>query len=208
MDEAGANLAWAANLEADVTGYHVYRSVDNNVNYQLLAASIVGLSYTDTTVVDTHIYYYKVAAVDAQDISFDSDEVVSGASIVVLPGLVEAENWTDMSGFSVESTADIGGGHNTGFADPGDWLEYTVNIASAGDYVVEYRLATANGSAGFTLSVGGNVVDTVEVTATGGWQTWETQTNTVTLPAGEHTLRLDAIGNEWNLNWIRFSPSP
>ena len=207
-DDVGAHLSWNANQEADVTGYNIYRSTNNNLSYQLLAENVAGISYSDTTITNTNLYYYKVAAVDVQDISFDSEEVVTGVLVNEIPGLLQAENWTDMAGFEVEVTSDTGGGSNTGFADAGDWLEYTINIATTGEYLVEYRLATETGSDGFTMTVDGNVVDTVVVASTGGWQTWATQTSTVTLPAGEYTLRLDSIGEAWNLNWLKFSNTP
>ena len=41
---------------------------------------------------------------------------------------------------------------------------------------------------------------------TGGWQVWRTETRTVTLTAGRQTMRLDAVGPEWTLNWIKFVP--
>ncbi|MFT5755445.1 MAG: endoglucanase [Alteromonadaceae bacterium] len=208
VDAGVVRLTWAANLEADVTGYNVYRSVNNNTDYQLLAENINAVTYLDSTITETAAYYYKVAAVDAQDSSYASDEVVTGTYIAAIPGIIQAENFTDMSGFEVEVTLDTGSGNNMGFSDAGDWLEYTVNISTAGDYVVEYRLATKIGSDGFTLSLGGNIVDTVVVAATGGWQTWATQSSTVTLPAGEYTLRLDAVGGSWNLNWLAFSAAP
>jgi endoglucanase len=208
VDESAAHLSWNANEESDVTGYNIYRSTDNNVSYQLIVENVTGVTYSDTKIATTNIYYYKIAAVDSQDISYDSDEVVSGVLVNEIPGLLQAENWTDMDGFEVETTSDTGGGSNTSYAEPGDWLEYTVNIESVGDYVVEYRLATEAGSDGFTLSVNGNVIDTVVVESTGGWQIWSTHSSTLTLPAGEHTLRLDSIGEQWNLNWMRFSVAP
>ncbi|MDC2891212.1 carbohydrate-binding protein [Psychrosphaera algicola] len=205
MADSGAMLSWNANLETDVTGYHVYRSVNNNSSYQLFAENVASLSYLDETVIDNNLYFYKVSAVDAEDISYGSDEISVGELVQAIPGTVEAENWTTMNGFEVEATADAGGGKNTGFAHLGDWLEYAVNIESAGDYLVEYRLATESGSTGFTLKLNDEVIDTVAVDATGGWQTWATQSTTISLPAGEHILRIEALGEQWNLNWIRFS---
>jgi hypothetical protein len=32
--------------------------------------------------------------------------------------------------------------------------------------------------------------------------------DTVTLSAGEHTLRVNVSGGGWNINWIAFSASP
>ena len=208
VNDIGAHLSWNANQELDVTGYHIYRSTDNNLTYQLITENVDAVTYSDPTIKDTNVYYYKIAAVDAQDISFDSNEVVTGVLVNEIPGLLQAENWTDMNGFEVEMTSDTDGGRNTGFADPGDWLEYRINIATAGNYLVAYRLATQTGSDGFTLTVNGSLIDSVVVQSTGGWQTWATQTSTVALPTGEHTLRIDSIGGAWNLNWLKFSVTP
>lgn len=204
-DGTTASLVWNANLEDDVTGYNIFRSTNNNINYQLLAANVASTSYFDTTISDNQRYYYKIVAVDAQDYSYPSDEVVTGTLVHDVPGLIQAEDWSDMSGFEVEATSDINGGSNLGFADVGDWLEYNVNIATAGEYVIEYRLATDIGSNGFTVTVDGNLIDTVTVEPTGGWQTWVTKITIVNLPAGEHTIRFDSVGDAWNFNWIRLS---
>lgn len=206
MSDAGAVLSWNANMESDVTGYHVYRSVNNNSSYQLIAENFADIGYLDDSVVDNNSYFYKVSAVDAEDISYSSDEKSVGELVQAIPGTVEAENWTAMNGFEVENTTDSGGGKNIGFAHPGDWLEYTVNVDNAGDYLVEYRLATESGSTGFTLKLDDEAIDTVPVAATGGWQTWATQSATINLPAGKHLLRIEALGEQWNLNWIRFTP--
>jgi len=42
---------------------------------------------------------------------------------------------------------------------------------------------------------------------TGGWQNWVTLSATIDLQAGEQTLRINAVGPSWNMNWIRFSVS-
>ena len=122
-----------------------------------------------------------------------------------VPGLVEAENYTDMSGIQIETTTDTGGGSNIGYIDSGDWVEYSLDVADAGSYLMEYRLASQNGSDGFQTLIDGVQIDTQSVPNTGGWQSWTTNSATVNLSAGEQTLRLNAIGNEWNLNWIKFT---
>jgi len=208
LDDTGAHLSWNVNQEDDVTGSNIYRSTNNNSNYQLIAENVAAETFSDTSITDTNIYYYKITAIDAQDISFDSEEVVSGVLVNTLPGVVQAENWTDMAGFEVEVTSDIGGGNNTGFADAGDWLEYSVNINEAGSYQVEYRLASESGSDGFNVTLDGELIETVTVSSTGGWQSWSTQTSTLNLPAGEHTLRIESLGGGWNFNWMQFSVLP
>ncbi|WP_340677235.1 carbohydrate-binding protein [Paraglaciecola sp.] len=119
--------------------------------------------------------------------------------------LVEAENYVTQSGIELEDTTDEGGGKNIGFADPGDFLEYTVNIPADGTYKIHYRMASGNGSEGFTLSFDGTVVDTVTLEATGGWQEWVTQVSEVNLVQGEQIMRIDFIGKEINMNWIKIT---
>ena len=116
---------------------------------------------------------------------------------------IEAEDFVDGGEVQLEAAADEGGGENVGFTDPGDFLEYTVNIPEDGVYSIEYRLAGQNDSDGFEVSFGGVLVDTQPMPATGGWQEWVTQTGEVTLVAGEQTMRLDFIGGQVNLNWFK-----
>lgn len=118
---------------------------------------------------------------------------------------IEAENYDAQSGIELENSADEGGGQNIGYADPGDSLEYSVNIPADGTYNIEYRFATEPGSDGFELSFDGNVVDTVSFEATGGWQEWVSQTSTIELVQGEQTMRVDFIGKEININWFKIT---
>ncbi|MGK0293311.1 MAG: hypothetical protein ACI9U1_001705 [Porticoccaceae bacterium] len=118
---------------------------------------------------------------------------------------IEAEDYDNESGISLEDTTDEGGGENIGYIDEGDFVEYTVNIPSEGTYLIEYRLASAVDSFGFETSIGGVVVDTQELLATGDWQNWITQSAEVELVAGEQILRLDFLGGAINVNWIRLT---
>ncbi len=208
LKSTGIQLSWNANSESDVTGYNIYRRSSDIAQFELIGENIDSVVFDDTNVNDGIKYFYKVAAVDAEDISYASEEVASGNVLTSLPGLLQAENWTAMYGFELETTTDAGGGSNIAFADPDDWLEYAVETTQAGSYRLDYRLASLVGSAGFTVSLNGNIIDTVNVSPTGGWQIWTTQTNTINLPEGKHVLRVDAKGAEWNLNWIRFSLVP
>ena len=201
-------MSWNANDETDVVGYNIYRSSNNSTAFQLIAEKINTVVYVDTTAQNDMTYYYKISAVDAEDISYFSEQVVTGDVVFQIPRLIQAENWSIMSGFELEDTTDIGGGTNTSFADTGDWLEYSVFVSQTASYLVEYRLASQNGSEGFTLSIDGDVADTVLVSATGGWQSWDTQITTIKLTKGEHIIRIESLDRDWNLNWIRLSIAP
>ena len=106
---------------------------------------------------------------------------------------------------STDSGGGTGGGTNIGYIDIGDWLEYNIDVQNPGRYLIEYRLASNTGSNGFITLTDGIEIDRQSVPNTGGWQTWITQSANVDLPSGTQTLRINATGPEWNMNWIRFS---
>ncbi len=43
---------------------------------------------------------------------------------------------------ATQATTDVGGGLNVGWIDKGDYMDYYVNVATAGVYTVGFRLAT------------------------------------------------------------------
>lgn len=59
-------LAWDPNLEGNVAGYHVYRSLTSGMGYVRITNSPVGVPYcVDTTVTSPGTYYYVATAVDS-----------------------------------------------------------------------------------------------------------------------------------------------
>ena len=119
--------------------------------------------------------------------------------------LVEAEDFDVQSGIDLEDTLDNGGGENIGWIDQGDFVEYTVNIPSTGEYLIEYRVAGLWDTLGLENTIGGVLVDTQAMDSTGDWQNWVTQSSVVELTAGEQTMRLDFIDGPININWIRLT---
>ncbi|WP_245970527.1 carbohydrate-binding protein [Pseudochryseolinea flava] len=122
-----------------------------------------------------------------------------------IPGTVQAESFSVMSGVQLEATTDTGGGQNVGYIDAGDWMDYRVNVQAAGSYQVQYRVASQNGGGSIQLRSGTSTLATTAVNATNGWQTWTTVSATVNLAAGAQTLRLHAAAGGFNLNWIQFT---
>jgi endoglucanase len=116
---------------------------------------------------------------------------------------VEAENYTSMSGVQTEVTYDAGGGKNVGWIDNGDWMDYSVNVPSAGSYTLNLRVATPNTGAQVQVkNAGGALLSTVTLPNTGAYQTWQTTSTTVTLQAGTQTIRLQSSASlGWNINW-------
>ena len=113
-------------------------------------------------------------------------------------------------GVDIERSEDPEGfEYNVGWIETGEWLTWTVQIDTAGIYDVEIRVAAHAAGNGGTFSLwlgnerlGGNVVAPV----TGGWQAWTSVwLPDVTLPAGEHILRMTVRNGGFNLNRMRFT---
>jgi glucose/arabinose dehydrogenase len=97
----------------------------------------------------------------------------------------------------LEASSDSGGGHNVGWASAGEWLQYSVQVQTAGMYELGFRIASEGPGGTFHLEVNGaDVTGPVAVPDTGGWQTWTTvRVPGVSLPAGTQTWRLVLDGN-------------
>ena len=128
---------------------------------------------------------------------------------IAIPGTVEAENY-DLGGegdaYHDTSPGNTGGayrtddvdievctegGHNVGWTVTGEWLKYTVNVASNGSYSVVTRVASLVGTGAFHIEVNDvDVTGTIAVGSTGGWQNWEDRLSTFTLPAGQQVIKL------------------
>lgn len=127
-----------------------------------------------------------------------------GGGGAAVPGKVEAEFYSAMSGIQTEPTTDVGGGLDVGWIEAGDWMDYNVNVATTGTYTVEYRVAALTSPGWIQLQRNGATLATTAVPVTGGWQNWTTVTATVNLTAGAQTLRLFAGATGFNVNWINF----
>lgn len=111
------------------------------------------------------------------------------------------------TGVDIEASSDAGGGYNVGWLAPGEWLEFTVDVGTAGTYTLEARVASALNGGAFHVEFGG--VDTtgpIAAPSTGGWQAWTTVTATdVALGAGTQVMRVVFDGGSFNLNWLKFT---
>ena len=113
-----------------------------------------------------------------------------------------------MDGPDIKSTNP--GYTGTGYADyqnaSGDYIEWTVTMASGGDYDISFRYALGSSDRPLEIQVNGDVVDpSLSFPNTGGWSTWGmTAPLSVTLNAGSNTVRATAIGSSGgNLDHLR-----
>jgi endoglucanase len=112
-----------------------------------------------------------------------------------IPGKIEAENFYYQNGLQMETTTDAGGGQNIAYTDAGDYLDYLVNISISQRYQANFRVASLN-QAGvievLLIDESNNQTNqgTVTFPVTGGWQSWQTKSSAIDLPAGVYKLRI------------------
>jgi hypothetical protein len=132
-----------------------------------------------------------------------------GGSAWQVPGTIQAENF-DVGGEGVAyhdvDASNHGGAYRTGGVDlyaghdggtivgatkAGEWLEYTVNVATAGNYTLEARVSSIDSGGKFHVEFNGvNKTGTITMPAYTGTMTWSTQTRTVSLAAGQQVMRI------------------
>lgn len=96
---------------------------------------------------------------------------------------------------------DKNNGFNVGWTNPGEWLQYTLNVDSTDVYEMKIRYAGA-GSGKVKVSVDGAIsTESISLPATGGWQTYGTETlSNLVLEKGSHYIRV-LIDNGVNIGY-------
>ncbi len=124
---------------------------------------------------------------------------------------IEAENFTGQSGIQTESCSDTGAGQNIGYIVNGDYTVYSNIDFGSGATSFSARVASANSGGNIEIhldSLSGTLVGTCVVSGTGGWQTWVTQTCSISGATGVHDVYLKYVGSAqdlMNVNWFRFA---
>ena len=87
-------------------------------------------------------------------------------------------------------------------------MEYEVDVASAGTYTIDIRVASNATGGNFHIEFNGqDETGNINLPSTGGWQNWTTVSATVTLPAGTQMMRFVNAdsGDEYNINYFDIS---
>ncbi len=105
----------------------------------------------------------------------------------------------------IEICTDSGGGYNVGWTEAGEWLKYTVDVASTGDYTITSRVAAGGGTGAFHIEVDDvDVTGSISVADTGGWQIWTDIVWNVPLSSGEQVVKIVIETGGININYLEF----
>lgn len=148
---------------------------------------------------------------------------------VSIPGKIEAENYDKgcagvaykdidtanqggayrQDAVDIEASTDTGGGYNLGWTEAGEWLKYTVNVTTAGNYYFSGRMASnaTGGKLGVAVD-GADLAGEMSVGNTGGWQAWrDIKMGPFALSAGRHSLTVKVVQGGVNINYIDVTAS-
>jgi len=139
----------------------------------------------------------------------------SGSPITSATAQIQASSYSTQSGLETENTGDSTGEYDLGYLTSGSWVAFNnVDFGSSGSIgTVSVRTASAGngGTATFYLdSMTSTPIATVQLPVTGGWQTWQTVSGTVTGASGVHNLYVVFTGGGTtdsisNVNWFQFN---
>ncbi|MEL7159651.1 MAG: carbohydrate-binding protein, partial [Bacteroidota bacterium] len=101
------------------------------------------------------------------------------------------------------------GDFHVGYINQGEWIEYTVDVATAGTYKVSAEIASEQSNGSWTISFGEEAsIRMAGIPPTGGWTTHREMVfaDALTLAAGEQIMRLDFTGGgAFNVDEITFT---
>ena len=202
----------------------VYVGTEQNPPYQW--GYEIGIDpQLDTLTVGNHVL--KAVAEDDMGLTTEKEfniivieQVPFGGVAHVVPGVIEAEDY-DVGGEGI-SYHDVDEGnrgnayrsddvdvqvsfvgqefYNVGWTSDEEWMEYSIDVTSNGDYDIDLFVASQNGGAEIQLYAGGiELGSPVQIDATGGWQTYSSKSIlAVPLQTGEQKLKL--IVNKGGVN--------
>ncbi len=119
------------------------------------------------------------------------------------------KGWTYRNdGVDIEPCSDPinSNGFNVGWTEPGEWMQYDVDVLESGVYDINLRLASGAYDGSFHFSSdGADITGTRYVPYTGGYQSWQTVTvPNVILTPDNQKIRFHSDGSGYNINSYEF----
>ncbi|MGD0939872.1 MAG: chitobiase/beta-hexosaminidase C-terminal domain-containing protein [Terracidiphilus sp.] len=158
----------------------------------------------------TQSFSYTLPATSAATFSWTGTPTGSVPPILAT-AQIQASSYSSESGLETESTGDSTGEYDLGYVSVGASAVYkNVDFGSSAPTSVSVREASGGGGGTATFyldSPTGTPISSVTLPVTGGWQSWQTVTGSVSGVTGVHDLYIVFTGSASgiaNLNWFQF----
>ncbi|MGE8341681.1 MAG: glycosyl hydrolase family 18 protein [Flavobacterium sp.] len=199
-----------ANIVAQYPGAENLDQVGNTIYYNGIPTIKQKTTFAIQNAGGVMIWELSQDATGSKSLLTAVNQVITGSNPPATGTTIQAENYNTMSGVQTEATTDTGGGLNVGYCDTGDWMAYyNINFPTSGSYQIEYRVASAvtGGRLSSDLNAGTIQLGAINVPNTGGWQNWQTITQTVNVNAGTYNFGIYVQNTGFNINWFRITKS-
>jgi hypothetical protein len=189
------------------------------IDWHYGSVSSIGTTSPTTTTVATPVPTQTVVSSTTAPVSTSAPSTGGGTpypSAHQAPGRVEAEDY-NVGGYFDTTAANEGGAYrndavdieagganyNVGWIRAGEYLEYSVDAASAGTYTVSLRVANPGAAKTVKIVTNGASKD-LAIPATGSFETWQTAVlNGVSLNAGRNVIRVNMDkASSFNIDYI------
>jgi hypothetical protein len=228
-------LTWNNN-SANEMGYIIEREESNGFQ-MIAVLPADSKSYTNINLLPETSYTYRISAYNSlgksdysdivSEVTLETPATKAFDGPHSIPGKIEAEDFNDneagigyfdsdnvnqggkyrTTGVDIETCTDAGGGHNIGYVQDGEWLNYLIDNVTPGVYDMAFRTASnTSGTKRIDVYLGDEKVGSVVPENTGGWQSWETLfLEDIDIQSADPIeMMLKFTGIEINLNWIEF----
>ena len=142
---------------------------------------------------------------------------------IAIPGKIEAENYN--KGGAEVAYHDLNKGNEggkfrkddvdiyqpnmglaVGYAQKGEWLKYTVNVAADGDYAITANVAGDNGTGGFVLYMDDQCISDTIINDGKGFDSYAlVNGGEASLKAGEHELKIEITSDWIDIDYVEFT---
>lgn len=218
VEDTAIELSWTSRADTNLIEKVLVQKRLLNTEFVVVAelGAMSGTTFIDRNAAEGVYSYYRVVDVYA-DKSIPSYQINALRlptdrepydGVISIPGVIEAENFdkggemltyhdTDAENqggaYRLDEAVDIEArtdGFQVGYVEEGEWLEYTVDVATAGTYEITAHLASMDGGGSMKLKFGSVTAPIITAPKTSSWTTLETVTVKKDLKAGEQVVRL------------------
>ena len=183
--------------------------IDNSNAQAIIIQMQEYMSFQDNITVSMYEENYVLSVFDDYLPSFENYPIQNNLTErIIIPGLLQSEDFVYQEGLQTEVTTDAGGGYNVGYTDTGDFADYMIAVNNTGNYNISFRTAAQSQSGMLQLQLiddeSTQSLVVVSTPITGGWQQWETSTVVGNIEEGLYKLRMKVLQPGFNINWIEF----
>lgn len=204
QDNDKVTLNWSK-VDGDRVTYRVYRNFTKGAMYKLLATNLQKPQFIDANA-NKFKYEYAVVAVQNHTQGMYSKPVMTQAHWSNVPGKLQAQWNSDVTGSTLTNTSDVTGDFNLtgpgGIAADAE-IKFQVIAERAGSYKLNYRVAAPRDGKGFEIFNGDTSAGINLIAKTGGYHQWSTQSgSTIDLKKGKNIITIKSLDTNWKLNWL------